>query len=822
MAITQVGSTLNSTASLVGITPTGAQAGDVLLMTLGTYDQGAGWTLTPPAGVTIIPGSRINHTSGGDDDIEFESYIAILGASPPATWTFTQSGGTGNVVNVQVSCWRGCSQTAPVQVIANNSGFGTAIANTAATATSGNVMVIWNWMGDDNSLVANPAGLTVTIDGTAGGSGAPTAFIGWNGQDYVLQASSGTTGVFSATAVGSDDWVVQLIVLQTGALAGSASCSFGASGQLSLSGIVSCTFSAQGALTAIINLPYLALWDYTAIPLAWFDDAIVQGQPITFWDEDFAQLPNGTITGTASCNFNATATPTISGSASCVFNATATPTISGTSSCTFNATATPTITGTSSCTFSATATPTISGSAACTFNAIATPTISGAAACAFNATATPTITGTSSCNFNAAATPTVSGTASCTFNATGNGNVFVPIVGTATCTFNAQAAFPMAGDATCAFDASATPTISGSATCEFDASGTPTITGFSSCTFNAAGALSELIEGTASCTFDAAATPTVSGNATCAFDASGTLVELIEGTASCDFEAVGALSSLTSGTASCAFDAAGTVTISGTATCDFEATGTLVEVIVGTSTCTFDATGFLSTTSQSQATCAFDASGSLSISGDASCTFDAEGDLQAGIAGAAACAFDAVATPTIAGAAECFFTAPPAQVTIQGTGNADFDAIAAFSTSLEGAAICEFDALGVLSNLSPPTPFIRTLLGGGGADIDEDMFFDKPHETAETEEYGHVGVYRPEEAAVNWELGGQAYSRRVTFREFEWTVRDGIQKDRDRDVFRTMAGVFHEWDELRKKQIRQAIIIGGVGIIAWRILWWAF
>ena len=787
--------TISTTGSVAATWPA-TNPGDFVFAVLSV--DGPGSTFSSAGWASI--GAAQNLTVDGQS-IQLFQFTGGAPVSPPATSTFTASSDNTDIGAIVFSF---SGRTLGAITFAQQTQKNSSTATPFTAALAGGTIVV----GDDvfailatdppsavgtTTLSTTGSPGTFVNQGTTNGGGSFSP-IGLSTLDNATPGASGTiSGAWTDTNNVASAWAGWVVSVEASSATAVFSCSFNAVASLSISGTASCSFGASGFLTAIDTNPYLALWDYTAFPAAWYDDALIQGQPITLWDEDFAQPNTGAISGTASCDFEATGTLTgagaLTGTASCDFESTGALTGSGalisTATCSFNATGALTgagaLTGTAPCSFAATGTLTGAGAlaaaASCSFNAVGALTGAGALAA------------TASCSFAATGALTGGGslaaTASCDFEATG------VLTGSGT----------LAGSATCSFNATGTLTLTGTASCDFEASGALTATGVlagtAACDFEAAGSLTGfgVITGTASCEFDASATPSLSG------------------TASCDFEATGAItaSGVLSGQASCAFDATGALTgsgaLAGTASCEFDATAT--PNLTGTASAFFDASATFGNPIRGQASCDFEATGTLNGTG--------------GILGTATCSFDASATPTVAGVASCIFDAAgDVHASYGGVSSAFFDATGTLSTGILGTASCSFNAVGTITNPTPPTPFIRSLLGGGGADIDEDLFFDTPSEKAEVEEFGHVGSYHAGEAAVDWELGGQTYSRGVTFREFEWSVRDGLQHDRDRDVFRTMAGVFYEWDELRKKQIRQAIIIGGVGIIAWKVLWWLF
>ena len=216
MAISQVGSfTLPTTAANpgVGITPTGAAAGDVLLFFVGWYVQN-GATITPPIGATLVPNTRVDHV-GTNDDSTTAVYMLILTGAPASTYTFSVSPAPTYGVGVSTLCLRGADPTAPIDVGAGaptgNSGYSTAPTALGLTTTVANEYLCLFRLGDITDLTAPFPGFT-TLAVTGGFDHSYATSTGYWGFYVKSGQAQGATGNLVATET-IDDWNISLIAV---------------------------------------------------------------------------------------------------------------------------------------------------------------------------------------------------------------------------------------------------------------------------------------------------------------------------------------------------------------------------------------------------------------------------------------------------------------------------------------------------------------------------------------------------------------------------------------------------------------------------------
>ena len=216
-ACAQIGAVTAATTTLVGITPLGAQAGDVLFFFLDCYNQNA-VVFTPPTGVTLVPGTRVNHPSGGDDALATAVYQLVLVGAPASTYTFTASGGSGAAIDVTTICVRFAAAT-PLETGAGapttGDGFSTAPSAPSLTTSTAVDLLCWFWFGDGQTLTSVPIGSgTLGFTAQIDGSSAFNLSGGRYGFYTQPQVSAAATGSVAATTGSADDWIVTLIAVR--------------------------------------------------------------------------------------------------------------------------------------------------------------------------------------------------------------------------------------------------------------------------------------------------------------------------------------------------------------------------------------------------------------------------------------------------------------------------------------------------------------------------------------------------------------------------------------------------------------------------------
>lgn len=226
--ITQIGpvttSAATATTPAVVAPPSGAQKGDLLLFFVIVYL--AGTTITPPAGVTAVSGTYVNHTSGGDVDIVSEVFQIALTSAPAGSYSFTNSASSN--FGVICVCLRGVglaslavdtSTGAPTTA----AGFTDAPTGTGLTPTAAQsfLFLFWAGGGNGNALTTDfpaPFAAEPGMDGSAGTSSLFGTFLSnWGFYSAPNQPASATGNPSGLTNVTADDWAVTILSIAPGA-----------------------------------------------------------------------------------------------------------------------------------------------------------------------------------------------------------------------------------------------------------------------------------------------------------------------------------------------------------------------------------------------------------------------------------------------------------------------------------------------------------------------------------------------------------------------------------------------------------------------------
>ena len=216
MPVTQIGAATQAGTSGVGITPTGAASGDMLLFCIGCYDQNA-VTITPPVGANLI--LRVNHPNTDGDSLLGATYWMPLSGTPAATYTFTQSGGSGNAIDVITTCWRGADAVNPIGTGAAATTSNNGISNPAATVPGltppvAGAALVWFMYGDDSAITVAPDQLqwSPQIPGTGAGNNLSGGYNMLYRASVTLTSPTGTITVQTNNNV-ARDYVTQLICI---------------------------------------------------------------------------------------------------------------------------------------------------------------------------------------------------------------------------------------------------------------------------------------------------------------------------------------------------------------------------------------------------------------------------------------------------------------------------------------------------------------------------------------------------------------------------------------------------------------------------------
>lgn len=223
MAIAIVGAATTASSSGVCAKPTGVVSGNVLVAFTQVYNKdvttwaSSGWTVKIQTSETGGP---------ANSDLSAAILYKVAGGSEPASYTFTQSGSTGDTtVNVIIAAYSGVDNTTPIDTAtANNSaGNNATVTGTGFSASQAGERLLFAWLGDDSALGAAPTGsigsLTPRVDGTT--------FLnldgGFSGFYDGALSGSGATGNYTATAAPADTWIVIMVGLNPAPPGG---CSF--------------------------------------------------------------------------------------------------------------------------------------------------------------------------------------------------------------------------------------------------------------------------------------------------------------------------------------------------------------------------------------------------------------------------------------------------------------------------------------------------------------------------------------------------------------------------------------------------------------------
>lgn len=333
-----------------------------------SVDDDPGETFTPPTGWTQVGTTQ---TSTFDGQVfAFFHYMGNSGggapASPPTTdtWSSTPEGASGNCC-VCIASWSGRAiGSLTFNTISNTntgSAFPVSAGLTGGTAAAGDDIAVFcaldgNFNG--NTFTDSTTGSPGTFSNHGVGGTLTNAPSGLSTIDNVSAGATGTlTSVFASTQSNQaawTGWVISIAAASSGNLAGTASCSFGASATPSLNGKAAVVFGAvvslpsSGTASAVFGAHHyppgtvlVGEFDPQIYAKTQFDPAMVAGG---WFDYDAINLSPtaGAIAGVAACVFGASGTPSVQAKASTVFAASGNPMqpLVGTAPATFGASAT--------------------------------------------------------------------------------------------------------------------------------------------------------------------------------------------------------------------------------------------------------------------------------------------------------------------------------------------------------------------------------------------------------------------------------------------------------------------------------------------------
>jgi hypothetical protein len=195
-------------SSGVGLTPNGAFVGTTILFFLGCENENS-ISFTPPSGVTLLV--RTNHTGSGGYSFACAIYYITLISTPPDSFTFTSSGGSGNpidVFTVNINC---SNSSSLIDAYSSNDNYTSSAVGLSVNASTTTDILIWFWYSKGNIYVSPPAGLTTLLNDvlTLAGDSVYGSF-------YETLSLSGATGNVVGPFDGgsSYDWISFMVALK--------------------------------------------------------------------------------------------------------------------------------------------------------------------------------------------------------------------------------------------------------------------------------------------------------------------------------------------------------------------------------------------------------------------------------------------------------------------------------------------------------------------------------------------------------------------------------------------------------------------------------
>lgn len=222
MAIAIVGAATTASSSGVCPKPAGVVAGNVLIAFTGSYAPAV--TAWASSGWTFV--TLTNETAGpAGSDMSCGLLYKVAGASEPASYTFTSTGGGASNINVIMAAYSGVDNVTPVDTSSVNNSVGDNInvVGLGLTASQTNELLVFGWFGDDNGLSAAPSGAIGSLTTRVNGTTFLNLDIGFAGYYDGLLSASGATGNYTATlAPSADTWIVIMAALNPAAIGGCA------------------------------------------------------------------------------------------------------------------------------------------------------------------------------------------------------------------------------------------------------------------------------------------------------------------------------------------------------------------------------------------------------------------------------------------------------------------------------------------------------------------------------------------------------------------------------------------------------------------------
>jgi len=189
----------NSLASITINKPAGTVQGDLLAAVI-SHQSGNNRSMTAPAGWTAIPGTDVWEGS----NTHVHGWYRVAGASEPASYTFTLTGGDGRDTAGGIIAISGANQTTPINASAGQSNGGNASTSVPApsiTTTVPNALLIYAGTGASAATYIPPGNMAEQFDRAT--SGTYRVSIETATQALANSGATGTRTALASTSVRS-------------------------------------------------------------------------------------------------------------------------------------------------------------------------------------------------------------------------------------------------------------------------------------------------------------------------------------------------------------------------------------------------------------------------------------------------------------------------------------------------------------------------------------------------------------------------------------------------------------------------------------------
>jgi MSHA biogenesis protein MshQ len=176
--------------------PAGTVEGD-LLLAIAANMNGSGRSMAAPAGWVIVPNTdQFNGTAA-----RTHAWYKVAGPSEPASYSFTETGGSGYDMSGGILALTGANQAAPINASGGqNNGTGTSTAVTAPsiTTTVSDTLLVFGGACNVGITFTPPPGMTEHWDRSSSGTYRVTTEVA-----SAVFPGPGPTGTRTATASGA-------------------------------------------------------------------------------------------------------------------------------------------------------------------------------------------------------------------------------------------------------------------------------------------------------------------------------------------------------------------------------------------------------------------------------------------------------------------------------------------------------------------------------------------------------------------------------------------------------------------------------------------